>query len=149
MGAVKEKQTLNEFTKALAREGINVILRLSAEGNVYGLTYIDFRTKCVFNGSDLGKEFSAKGILDCLSQQQKQEGFEQTQKQSNEIRQGKTAAIYAKQKQGQEQNHDKESGQKQANVLELLMKPEQSNNLAPKEFLQKKRKKKQSRGLRM
>jgi hypothetical protein len=28
------------------------------------LTYIDGNTKCVFNGSDVGKEYSAKGILE-------------------------------------------------------------------------------------
>ena len=31
---------------------------------IYGLTYVDHKTKTVFNGSDLGKEFSAKAILE-------------------------------------------------------------------------------------
>ena len=30
---------------------------------IYGLTYIDRNTKSVFNGSDIGKEYSAKAIL--------------------------------------------------------------------------------------
>ncbi len=29
---------------------------------IFGITYVDHRTKCVFNGSDLGKQYSAKGI---------------------------------------------------------------------------------------
>jgi hypothetical protein len=29
---------------------------------IYGLTYVDHKTKCVFNGSDLGKHYSAKGL---------------------------------------------------------------------------------------
>jgi hypothetical protein len=47
---VKEKQTLGEFTKAIAREGINTIWRQSSTGSIYGVTYVDFKTKCVFNG---------------------------------------------------------------------------------------------------
>ena len=28
------------------------------------ITYVDLKTGCVFNGSDLGKEYSAKGLLE-------------------------------------------------------------------------------------
>ncbi len=57
---------LNEFTQRLKAEGIQAVIRQNAEGFVYGLTYVDFRTKCVFNGSAIGKGYSAKGILDKL-----------------------------------------------------------------------------------
>ena len=67
---VKKKITLNDFKQDLAREGVNVVLRQNSQGNIYGLTYIDFRTKCVFNGSDLGKEYSAKGIMERLNVEQ-------------------------------------------------------------------------------
>ena len=60
---VKKEITLREFKQDLAREGVNVVLRQNSQGNIYGLTYIDFKTKCVFNGSDLGKKYSAKGIM--------------------------------------------------------------------------------------
>ena len=39
-----------------------MILRKSKEGQLYGITYVDHKTRSVFNGSSLGKEFSAKGI---------------------------------------------------------------------------------------
>ena len=29
---------------------------------MYGITYVDHTTKCVFNGSSLGKEYSAKAV---------------------------------------------------------------------------------------
>jgi hypothetical protein len=29
---------------------------------IYGITYVDHQTKCVFNGSHLGKQYSANGI---------------------------------------------------------------------------------------
>ncbi len=44
-----------------------MMARQNADGNIYGLTYIDFKNKCVFNGSDLGKEFSAKAILEQIN----------------------------------------------------------------------------------
>jgi hypothetical protein len=52
------------FIKALAKENISVILRKGKQDNVYGITYVDHRTKTVFNGSDLGKEYSAKAVLE-------------------------------------------------------------------------------------
>jgi hypothetical protein len=58
----KEK-TMRDFVKELEREGIQVILRSNMEGRLYGITFVDHRTKCVFNGSDLGKEYSAQGIV--------------------------------------------------------------------------------------
>ena len=48
----------------LKSEGIHVVLRKSKDGQLYGITYVDHTTQCVFNGSSLGKEFSAKGILE-------------------------------------------------------------------------------------
>ena len=51
-----------KLSKMLERESIHMILRKSNEGLLYGITYVDHTTKSVFNGSSLGKEFSAKGI---------------------------------------------------------------------------------------
>ena len=52
----------NELARLLEKEGINTVFRRSAEGLLYGITYIDHQTKSVFNGSSLGKEYSAKAI---------------------------------------------------------------------------------------
>jgi len=54
--------TLDELVKQLERKGIHVALRQNEEGLIYGLTYVDHQTKCVFNGSALGKQYSAKAI---------------------------------------------------------------------------------------
>jgi len=53
---------LQSFTKNLQQSKIDLVLRKNAEGFIYGVTYIDRQTKSVFNGSDLGKEFSAAAI---------------------------------------------------------------------------------------
>lgn len=55
--------SISGLVAALNKEGINTVLRLSPEGILYGITYIDHRTKCVFNGSALGKQYSAKAIV--------------------------------------------------------------------------------------
>jgi hypothetical protein len=56
------KTTFLELEKTLKKEGINIVLRKNNEGILYGITYVDYSTKCVFNGSTLGKAYSAKVI---------------------------------------------------------------------------------------
>ena len=54
--------SLPELIKVLEKDGISTVLRKSNEGSLYGITYVDHATKCVFNGSVLGKSYSAKAI---------------------------------------------------------------------------------------
>jgi hypothetical protein len=56
--------SLQQVILELHKEGIDTIVRQNKDGVVYGITYVDHITKCVFNGSDLGKTYSAKGILE-------------------------------------------------------------------------------------
>ncbi len=57
-----EKHTLQSLIQALNKEGIITITRQNENGLIYGITYVDHQTKCVFNGSDLGKQYSANAI---------------------------------------------------------------------------------------
>ncbi len=61
---IKPPKSLSDFIKALEKERVSTLVRQSEKGMVYGLTFIDYKTKAVFNGSDIGKEYSAKGIMD-------------------------------------------------------------------------------------
>ncbi|MXO04381.1 relaxase/mobilization nuclease domain-containing protein [Flavobacterium sp. HBTb2-11-1] len=54
---------VNQLSLFLEKEGIKTVFRTSSEGLVYGITYIDHTTKNVFNGSSLGKKYSAKAII--------------------------------------------------------------------------------------
>lgn len=56
--------SVEQFIKSLGKEGVHVSLRQNEAGTIYGLTYIDHNTACIFNGSALGKDYSAKGILE-------------------------------------------------------------------------------------
>ena len=60
--------TWQSFEKDLQKEAIQLVVRRNEEGIVYGMTYIDYKNKVVFNGSDLGKEYSAKGLIERMAQ---------------------------------------------------------------------------------
>ena len=48
-----------EFVRLLGSKGIDVVFRENDAGRIYGVTFIDHRNREVYNGSRLGKEFSA------------------------------------------------------------------------------------------
>ncbi len=64
---IREKGTRSEFERELKKKGIDVILRKNDSGRIYGVTFIDHNTECVFNGSRLGKEFSANAFQELFS----------------------------------------------------------------------------------
>lgn len=50
------------FTKELSNQNIDVLFRENDAGRIYGATFIDHNNGCVFNGSRLGKEYSANAF---------------------------------------------------------------------------------------
>ena len=56
-----------QFKSSLEEKNIEVVFRTNTEGRTYGVTFIDNRSRVIFNGSDLGKSFSAKAIVERLS----------------------------------------------------------------------------------
>ena len=60
----KNKPSLEALIKAVEKERIQIILRQNNQNIIYGITYVDHQTKCVFNGSDLGKQYCAKGLME-------------------------------------------------------------------------------------
>ncbi len=58
----KNRQSLPEFAQTLQKEKIQVVFRQNDGGIIYGITYVDHHSKCVFNGSHLGKQYSANAI---------------------------------------------------------------------------------------
>lgn len=51
-----------EFIALLKEKGVDVVLRETDTGRIYGATFIDHRTGCVLNGSRMGKELSANTL---------------------------------------------------------------------------------------
>ncbi len=63
--------TRKRFINDAEKQGIAVMFRQNENGQVFGVTYVDHKQKCVFNGSDLGKYYSAKAIMERLASQTK------------------------------------------------------------------------------
>lgn len=59
---LKQTHHKDKFTELMKAKGIDVVFRHTADGSIYGATFIDHRTKSVFNGSRLGKELSANAM---------------------------------------------------------------------------------------
>jgi len=56
-----DKETFEAGAKKL---GIDVAFRQNEQGFIFGITFVDHHNKVVFNGSDLGKDYSAKAITE-------------------------------------------------------------------------------------
>ena len=80
MALLKGAKSLDGLKTALQGEGIDLVVRQNADGVVYGLTYVDHKNKTVFNGSDLGKVYSAKAILERCTKIGASEGKKQNWK---------------------------------------------------------------------
>ncbi|MEC5143062.1 relaxase/mobilization nuclease domain-containing protein [Chitinophaga sp. 212800010-3] len=64
--ALRKSASRADFIQVLSQKHINAVFRSNADGRFYGLTFIDNKRGCVFNGSDIDREFSCKKILDRL-----------------------------------------------------------------------------------
>lgn len=64
---LKQTYHKDKFIELLKAKGIDVVFRHTADGRIYGATFIDHRTQSVFNGSRLGKNLSANAIQEHFS----------------------------------------------------------------------------------
>ena len=60
--ALRRTKDRTEFIALMKAKGVDVVLRETDTGRIYGATFIDHRTGCVLNGSRLGKELSANAL---------------------------------------------------------------------------------------
>lgn len=60
--AMAESSGKDDFIAKLKERNIDLILRYTDSGRIYGATFIDHNTRTVLNGSRLGKEFSANSL---------------------------------------------------------------------------------------
>ncbi len=57
--AINNYRNRQSFETELLRNGVSVVFRQNEEGRIYGATFIDHENRAVFNGSKIGKEYSA------------------------------------------------------------------------------------------
>ena len=123
------KSSRKSFVKWLAKEHVQVAFRENSQG----LTYIDHRHQAVFNGSELGKAYSAKALLERLGQ-------------SGELRKtGRNAEQEGLPQQAGQREQETIYPQKPdaPGLLDVLLKAEQQDYLP--ESLRRKRKKRRRR----
>ena len=58
-----DPKALEKFIKDLLRQRIAIHLVYNASGRLYGVTYVDHQSGCVFKGSELGKVFAANALV--------------------------------------------------------------------------------------
>ena len=64
---LKAPGSMKQLVTDLAQKEIYTVLRQNVEGRLYGITFVDNQNKCVFNGSDLGKGYSAAALQSRLA----------------------------------------------------------------------------------
>ena len=67
--ALRRSVDERDFRDRLAKEQIDLVLRRNETGRIYGVTFIDHRSRTVLNGSRLGKEFSANMLNERFQEQ--------------------------------------------------------------------------------
>jgi hypothetical protein len=128
--------SMNNLVAALRQKQIYTVLRQNAEGRLYGITFVDNHNKVVFNGSDLGKGYSAAALQNSLGKEDKNESVTQEKKSG-----APSNLSNAKMQQKQfDKSHDLPA--KSDSLLETLMSAKEQYDNVPNSLLQKKRKKK-------
>lgn len=129
---------LNDLAKQLEKEGINTVFRKSKKGSLYGITYVDHTTKNVFNGSSLGKQYSAKAMEDRCSSTFTNETKIESHTNKLEITKSNFSSEQANSVQNEKQQF--KILPKIENVIDSLIQVEQSNEYLPYQLKNKKRK---------
>lgn len=73
--------TKSDFIKELHKQQVNVLFRTNDQGTTYGATFIDNQHKVVFNGSDLGKRYSANALNARFVNNEKQQSKEKVKQE--------------------------------------------------------------------
>jgi len=133
---IKPPKNLQTFKEALEKEKINLVIRQNNDGIVYGLTYIDHKTKCVFNGSDIGKEYSAKSILGKC-------GIEQLIPKQEKSVESKISNPKSEKINTVMDRHP-EFKKNLSNALDVILSPEETFNYVPYGLRKQKKKKRKS-----
>ena len=60
--ALRQADSQKRFVELLGQKNIDVVFRENERGRIYGVTFIDHDRREVFNGSRMGKEFSANAF---------------------------------------------------------------------------------------
>jgi len=142
-----KKVPLQDLINALEKQVIHVALRRNGTGLIYGITYVDHQTKCVFNGSVLGKQYSAKAIQErCQQKTVSEQKLPPHSAQKPIGLQPQANAVEAETKAHLNAMQIAAPFKEIENILDVLMQTENTSNYLPHQ-LKKKRKKRRRKNL--
>lgn len=137
----KPRGSLQTLKDELKNQRIDTVVRKNQQGVPYGITFVDHQAKCVWNGSDLGKQYSIKGLLERLHRPlQQRSGL---QLKPGEKMPAGTAAT------GQQTHTAPIAEGKENSLLEALLAQEYGADYLPAHLKKQKRKKKKNLGNRL
>lgn len=138
---------IESLKTALEKLGIHMAVRQNDGGIIYGITFVDHRTMSVFNGSSLGKQYSAKAILErCGAKQQPvQKALVPTAQDSIGL-QPQAKAVSAETKPPTGNLGNLNNGMDAEKLVDAFLAPEAASDFIPGD-LKKKKKRKKKRNL--
>ncbi|MGF2412653.1 relaxase/mobilization nuclease domain-containing protein [Ferruginibacter sp.] len=134
------KGDMKNLMAALSQKQIYTVLRQNTEGRLYGITFVDNQNKVVFNGSDLGKGYSATALQSRLAT------VDEKSQIQDETTSTSSAGAIQKQR-GEVRHHEKTITPviKNESLLDILFSAKEQFDYTPAGLLKKKRKKKKNR----
>lgn len=134
--------SMKNLVAALKQKQIYTVLRQNTEGRLYGITFVDNQNKCVFNGSDLGKGYSAAALQSrIVSTGNQVTGNEVENKSGTTDKATDNLKKDLNVLEGQEQSAKNES------LLDVLISPKQEFGNTPFQLVKKKRKKRKKNNM--
>ena len=146
----KNPASIADFLLRLQKDKVSGIVHRNDKGFVYGITFIDHRSKSIFKGSDIGKSYSASAIQDriakglnpkenAVSTLLQKQGATHSLLQKKELSKSKNEPSKEIEHQPDKTKYDNNMS-RQKDVLDLLLKTEKNDNRLPYDLLRKKKK---------
>ncbi|CAN5775890.1 conjugal transfer protein MobB [soil metagenome] len=134
----KSPGSMKQLETELNQRQIYTVFRQNNEGRLYGITFVDNQNKCVFNGSDLGKGYSAAALQCRLASHANENIISQNEKKCGSSR-GDLQMEVGLQKQLEKSIVDLD---KNENILDALLSVKEQYGNTPFQLLKKKKRKK-------
>lgn len=129
--------SMKNLVALLKQKNIYTVLRQNAEGRLYGITFVDNQNKVVFNGSDLGKGYSAGSL------QSRMAVANENPHKKDETKGSSSPSVVIKEIDlNKHQDKTISTIAKNENLLDVLLSTKEQYDNTPTNLLKKKRKKK-------
>lgn len=139
----RKPESLMELKEQLKEKDIRLVPRVNEQGVIYGLTYVDSKHKVVFNGSALGKPYSAKAILEKIHLKEDVFPIAMQHSLKQNTVPGDREPFFMEQMDWEQYGRLSEKS-----ALELLSQYEYASSAVPNEWRKSNKKRKKRRGLR-